>query len=400
MTPASGKAAIRGVVGKQCSPCWVPIPESHSGTFWTYLAKHLCPLRTTAAADRTHNRDGSRIDSQCITLNCNVCCCDAMLEPMGELLQFNTIGKTMSALAESSGGRPHCHKEMLHAWLGTLDSSETRRSYRAAVTLAFRTMNWNLLEQVTADDLAHFKKSLANKAPATVAQRLAALRSFFRYAVETGRLRVDPTTALKMPRVNPSAPRALTIKQAKRIVEQIDATKPTGKRDAAAVALLFGGLRLSEAVGLNIGDVNLEAQDGHTFTRVHVVGKGAKPREVDLPVRAYELVQAWLEMRPGPRDEKAALFVGNVTGYRTEPGRLTADGLYRQFRRYAKRAKVKVSGSHAARHTWAKLAEQSGARMVDIMNHLGHANLSVTATYLKRLAGRRNPASDSVPVLG
>ena len=76
-----------------------------------------------------------------------------------------------------------------------------------------------------------------------------------------------------------------------------------------------------------------------------------------------------------------------------------ADRLYRQFRLYAKRAKVEVSGSHAARHTWTRLAEEGGAKMVDVMNHLGHANLNTTATYLRRLSGRRNPAHCHVPNL-
>jgi len=82
------------------------------------------------------------------------------------------------------------------------------------------------------------------------------------------------------------------------------------------------------------------------------------------------------------------------------PGRLTADGLYRAFRRYAKRAGVRISGSHAARHTWALLAEQSGAKLVDIAGHLGHSSLGTTTVYLRRLIGARNPASDAVPVLG
>ena len=94
------------------------------------------------------------------------------------------------------------------------------------------------------------------------------------------------------------------------------------------------------------------------------------------------------------------MFIGKVTGFRRELGRLTSDGLYRAFRRYARRAKIKVSGSHAARHSWALAAEQSGAKVADIAAHLGHAHIGVTSVYLKRLVGARNPASDAVPVLG
>jgi len=290
---------------------------------------------------------------------------------------------------------------VIQPWLATLDSEQTRAAYRRAVVVAFKTMKRTELDRVTPDDVASFKSSQQDKAASTVALRLAALRSFYGYAVAAGHAKTDPTKPVKSPKVNPTAPRALSLAQARKIVAQIDTSDPTGKRDACAVALLFSGLRVSEVVGLNVGDVRLEEQGGNQFARVHIAhGKGNKARDVDLPVRAFELVQAYLAARPGPREDGLPLFVGNVTGYRVEPGRLTADGLYRQFRRYARRAGVRISGSHAARHTWALAAEQNGAKVADIAAHLGHANLAVTTVYLKRLVGARNPASDAVPVLG
>jgi integrase len=86
-------------------------------------------------------------------------------------------------------------------------------------------------------------------------------------------------------------------------------------------------------------------------------------------------------------------------GRREEPGRLPANRIYRQLVSCAHKAGVKITGSHCGRHTWAKLAQESGARLMDVMAHLGHANLNVTATYLRRLTGKRNPVSDAVPVV-
>jgi site-specific recombinase XerD len=306
----------------------------------------------------------------------------------------------MTTLLQINNKTQPGYEIVLAAWIDSLDSKLTKAAYRHAVELAFKTMGRTELGHVTPEDVAAFKASQQKKAASTIAQRLSALRSFFKYAIDAGYIEQDPSASVKIPKVYQGPPRALSLRQAKKIVEQVDTTKPTGKRDAAAIALLFGGLRVSEVVWLNVGDVALQEQDGHTFSRVHVVGKGNKPRDVDLPARIHELVAQYLEVRPGPRDDNSPLFGGTLTVTRKEPGRLTADWLYRQFRRYAKRAKVRISGSHAARHTWAKLAEQGGSKLMDIMAHLGHANLQVTATYIKRLIGKRNPASDVVPVLG
>jgi site-specific recombinase XerC len=291
------------------------------------------------------------------------------------------------------------YQDVLDAWLGTLDGQGTKTTYRRTIELAFRVMGVTDVAAVTAADVAMFKASMSALKPATVALRLAALRGLFQYAVATGLVQTDPTVTVKLPKVHQGSPRALTLAQAKKIAAQVDINTIVGKRDAAAIALLFGGLRVSEVGGLNVGGVRLEHQDGHTFTRVSVVGKGNKPRDVDLPARVFELVQVYLDVRPGPRDEAAPLFLAIATGFRGECGRLPANRIYRQLVGYARRAGVKITGSHCGRHTWAKLAEESGAKLMDVMAHLGHANLNVTATYLRRLTGKRNPASDAVPVV-
>jgi len=225
-----------------------------------------------------------------------------------------------------SAGSRTALETVMQAWLDALDSEQTRATYRRTLLLVFKAMNQAEPHRVTPDDVAAFKASQRDKSTATVALRLSALRSFYRYAVTAGHLSNDPTRAVKIPKVNPTAPRALTMARARQIVESIDTSKPTGVRDACAVALLFSGLRVSEVVGLDIGDIRLEDQGGHQFARVHVKhGKGNKARDVDLPVRAYALAQAYLAVRPGVREDSAPLFVGNVTGYRHELGRLTAE---------------------------------------------------------------------------
>jgi len=294
------------------------------------------------------------------------------------------------------GGR-NALEAALQAWLDTLNSRRTRETYGECVRLAFRVMGRERVEQVTFDDVGVFKRLLADKKPATVALRLCALRAFFRFSLANGYTKTDPTTQVKIPRVMQGSPRALTLAEAKRIAEQIDTDDLVGKRDAATLALLFGGLRVSEVAGLSVGDVVLETQEGETFTRVSVIGKGAKPRSVDLPPRVYELVTRYLDARSGSRERGTPIFVAIAKGFRAHPDRMTADRIYRQLRRYARRAKVRITGSHVGRHTWAKLAEEGGAKLMDVMAHLGHANLNVTATYLRRLSGKRNPAHTHVP---
>lgn len=286
---------------------------------------------------------------------------------------------------------------VVDAWANSMDSPRTAATYKRSAALALKTMGRVDPRRVSAQEVAAFKSGQAGRAPATVALRLTALRSLFRYLIATGEVASDPTAAIPIPRVHPTAPRALSLDQARRIAAEIDTTTVGGMRDAATVALLFSGLRVAEVAGLNVGDVRLMDQDGHTFVRVSVIGKGAKPRDVDLPRRIHDLVTRYLEARGGPREPAMPLFLASVSGYRNQPGRMTADRIYRQLRRYARRANVPITGSHVGRHTWARLAEANGAQMVDIMGHLGHANLNVTATYLRRLAGKRNPAHSHVP---
>lgn len=285
----------------------------------------------------------------------------------------------------------------LNQFIDTLDSARTRTAYRRAVVLAFAAMGKSTPERVTPSDVAAFKRTQASLAPATIALRLSALRAFFKYLVSIGRVVNDPTSHVPIPKVHSSTPRSLTVEQAKRISAKIDLTTVTGKRDAVAIALLFSGLRVSEVAGLDVGDIQLLEQDGHTFTRVRVLGKGAKPREVDLPRRIHELAIAYIEARDGVTEPDTPLLLANVTGYRMVVGRMSAARIYEQFRKYSRRAKVKITGSHAARHSWATWAEAGGAKMLDISAHLGHASLAVTQVYLRRISGKRNAAYAFVP---
>jgi len=286
---------------------------------------------------------------------------------------------------------------ILGSFLDTLDSPRTKTAYRRAVLLAFKIMRRGSPNRVSANDVAAFKRSQEGRAPATTALRLSALRAFFKYAVATGYAITDPTAHVPIPKVHATAPRALSVEQAKRIAAKINTTTLTGKRDALAIALLFSGLRVAEVAGLNVGDVQVLEQEGHTFTRVRVVGKGSKPREVDLPRRIHELVIAYVEARDGSAEPDTPLLLANVTGYRMTIGRMSAARIYEQFRKYSRRAKVKITGSHAARHSWARWAEDGGAKMLDICEHLGHASLATTQVYLRRLSGKRNAAYSHVP---
>ncbi|MBN1961637.1 MAG: tyrosine-type recombinase/integrase [Deltaproteobacteria bacterium] len=291
------------------------------------------------------------------------------------------------------------NNNIIKIWLNTLNSRRTRDTYGESVRLAFKFMKRLHSNQVTIEDVAAFKQSMSGKRPATVALRLSALRSYFKFVVANNYATFNPTLNVPIPRIRHNSPRAITFKEAKTITEQINLMCDIGKRDVVAIALLFGGLRVSEVARLNIGDISLEQQDHESFTRVRVIGKGAKPRVVDLPQHVYNLVLRYIETRDDSINTNSPLLIAKISGYRKTSARMSADRIYRQFRRYARKAKVKITGSHVGRHTWAKLAEEGGAKLMDVMEHLGHANLNVTANYLRRLSGRRNPAYSCVPSL-
>jgi integrase/recombinase XerD len=236
-------------------------------------------------------------------------------------------------------------------------------------------------------DIADFLADLATGdgqpacSPATINRKTACLRSFYRHLRREELIDADPTAALSPPTKSRKLPRVLTYAEVKRLLESVSESDPIALRDRALLEVMYGcGLRASEAVGLDVNEVDLR----RGFVRPH--GKGNKERIVPLGREAATAVTRYLRAgRPeliGSRAE-SRLFV-NFRG-----GPLTRQGLYKIIRRHAKKVGLEGRMSpHTLRHSFATHLLSGGCDLRSVQEMLGHADVATTQLYT-HLSGER-----------
>jgi integrase/recombinase XerD len=236
-------------------------------------------------------------------------------------------------------------------------------------------------------DVADFLADLATGSgqppcsPATVNRKTACLRSFYRHLRREELVDEDPTAALSPPAKSRKLPRVLTYAEVKRLIESVSGGSPIALRDRALLEVMYGcGLRASEAVGLDVNDVDLR----RSFVRPH--GKGNKERVVPLGREAAAAVKRYLRAgRPelvGSRPV-SSLFV-NFRG-----GQLTRQGLYKIIQGHAAEVGLATKMSpHTLRHSFATHLLSGGCDLRSVQEMLGHADVSTTQLYT-HLSGDR-----------
>jgi integrase/recombinase XerC len=184
--------------------------------------------------------------------------------------------------------------------------------------------------------------------------------------------------ALKLiatPRSKPPVPRALATEQARSVTERIAEMSDAAAmqaRDTALFTLLYGcGLRIAEALALNVRDAPAPGADG----MLRVVGKGSKERIVPVLPAVREAVGAWLALHPDRRAD-SPLFLG-ARGKRLDPA--VAQRTLRQFRRL--HGMPEHATPHALRHSFATHLLAGGGDLRSIQDLLGHVSLSTTQRY-------------------
>ncbi len=220
-------------------------------------------------------------------------------------------------------------------------------------------------------------------APSSIARALAAVRSFHRFCVDEGLVRSDPSEDIGAPRVPQGIPKALTEAEVEALLGAVPGNDARAQRDRALLETLYaGGLRISELVGLDLGDLSL--RDGI----VRVLGKGSKERVVPLGRTARAALSGYLERgRPAlehstggtaRRAATPAVFL-NARG-----GRLTRQGAWLIVRAAGERAGL--GGRlfpHVLRHSCATHMLDRGADIRVVQELLGHASLSTTQVYTR-----------------
>jgi integrase/recombinase XerD len=209
---------------------------------------------------------------------------------------------------------------------------------------------------------------------ATIHRKAASLRSFYRHLRREELVVEDPTAALTAPRRGRKLPQVLSHGEVNRLLAQPRGSEPAALRDRALLELMYAsGLRASEAIGLDVTDVDLE----RGFVRPR--GKGSKERIVPLGRQAAAAVRRYLRSgRPelvGSRSEPK-LFV-NLRGKG-----LTRQGLYKIIQRHAKAAGLDGKMSpHTLRHTFATHLLSGGCDLRSVQEMLGHSDISTTQLY-------------------
>ena len=209
---------------------------------------------------------------------------------------------------------------------------------------------------------------------ASIARKLSAIRSFFRYLTREGILSTNPVEKLSSPKLDRRLPDFLTIKEVEQLIQTPDLSTPEGQRDRALLELLYAsGLRVSELVSLNLEQINLDTDE------IRVVGKGSKERMVLMGKPAAEALSTYIsEGRRELLGEKrsGALFLNRYGG------RLIERRIQKILDDYAHKAGItKKVHPHLLRHTFATHLLDGGADLRVVQELLGHANLSSTQIY-------------------
>jgi integrase/recombinase XerD len=197
---------------------------------------------------------------------------------------------------------------------------------------------------------------------------------FFRFLVTEGMIESSPARLLGAPKLPRKLPDVLTRDEVDMLLAQPDPSNQRGQRDKAMLELLYAtGLRVSELVGLQMSNINLEA--GY----VRMVGKGSKERMVPMGTKASEVLKAYLTEARGKllKNRSSSYLFLNSRGEG-----LTRQGFWKIIKKYGKKAGIrKEITPHKLRHSFASHLLEGGADLRSVQVMLGHADISTTQIY-------------------
>ena len=256
------------------------------------------------------------------------------------------------------------------------DSEQTAITYKIS---AEEFLNWLVTEHIKLKDVSVqnllyyiIKRKEDGCSELTIAKDISGLRAFGDYLERKGMWSENPAMELDKPKAARNLPKVLSIEQIDSLLDSIDKTSLSGKRDDALFELVYScGLRISEVCTLKLANLHLEER----LILVH--GKGDKERLVPFGDRAYEKILVYLnEVRPELVKGRnvAELFVN----YRGDP--ISRKGVWKRFKELEALSGVEAK-VHTLRHSFATHLLQGGADLRSVQELLGHSDLSTTTIY-------------------
>lgn len=251
------------------------------------------------------------------------------------------------------------------------------------------------IREADAELLRGYLNYLAEQSysPATMARKIATLRSFYKWALKRSFVETNPMTLIRTPRQTKRLPRAISVEQIERLLSAPDDKEVLGARDRAMLETLYStGIRVSELVDLDIEDLDEPGE------ALRVRGKGKKERLVPLGSHALAAIRHYKQVLLGddrlgqswaPGKPERPLFV-NKHG-----GRLSSRSVRRKLDKYLRSVGLDPSISpHTLRHSFATHLLDNGADLRSVQELLGHQSLSTTQTYTHLTTQRMREAYD------
>lgn len=212
----------------------------------------------------------------------------------------------------------------------------------------------------------------------TINRKLVTLRKFFKFAVEAGAIKENPTGNLVAQKIPRDLPSVISEKKIAEAINSIDLTSLEGVRNKTIFELFYGcGIRRQELINIDVDDVDFSAR------QLKVLGKRSKERIVPIGMTALRMLIAWLDRRNEIADGATALFVDG------KGKRLSFSQVYRIVKKYLRQVtEIDKAHPHVLRHSFATHLLDAGAGIMAIKELLGHTTLATTQIYTHVSAAR------------
>ena len=247
-----------------------------------------------------------------------------------------------------------------------------------AVAIAVKPKVDELLLSAGTDVVRAYLAFLNEKqySKATIARKLATLRSFYKFLVKRNQLTSNPVIPVRTPKQDKKLPRFLDYEEVKKLLDTPSLDNWLGSRDRAIMETLYStGIRVSELVALNMDDIDFMGEV------VHVRGKGKKERIAPIGSSALQVIQHYMEYR-NKRAQNNINFDSKVLFVNKHGRRLSTRSVRRKMDKYLKMAGLDPAISpHTLRHSFATHMLNNGADLRSVQELLGHQSLSTTQIY-------------------